>query len=316
MITSLSPSVSYTFDTPHKIQQVGMQMDVQRYVTSQKSLNGNKDKERAFILSKGLISSALEHIVFEALHEGSKGMSALKALMVASELGIPVYKVDLTNSQNILPKLQVSPEILKDISNAINSEKEVIIPERNFQYNAWSGNGYIILDPETGAGTYMISGGLAGGSTTEEDDSVVDALIGILKESTLAAADVLVDILIELKALSRVLIAIKAVVGYIATVITGFLSALDMYNNTGSIWKGFGGFAVTVTVSLIAGLAIAWLVPGLGPFLAAVAIVAVIAAAYLIETVLLDMIREASLLIFRQRFYVFKWTLIGNEFSI
>jgi hypothetical protein len=316
MITSLSPSVSYTFDTPYKIQQVGMQMDVQRFVTSQKSLDGNKDKERAFILSKGLISSALEHIVFEALHEGSKGMSALKALMIASELGIPVYKIDVTNSQSILPKLQVSPEILQDISNAINSEKEVIIPERNFQYNAWSGNGYIILDPETGAGTYMISGGLAGGSTTEEDDSVVDSLISILKESTLAAADVLVDILIELKALSRVLIAIKAVVGYIATAITGFLSALDMYNNTGSIWKGFGAFAVTVTVSLLAGLAIAWLIPGLGPFLAIVAIVAVIALAYLIETVLLDMIREASLLNFRQRFYVFKWTLIGNEVSI
>ncbi len=32
----------------------------------------------------------------------------------------------------------------------------------------WSGTGYIVTNPETGAGAYMISGGLNGGAASEE----------------------------------------------------------------------------------------------------------------------------------------------------
>ncbi len=42
----------------------------------------------------------------------------------------------------------------------------VIIPERGMEWDDWEGTGYLILNPETGAGEYMISGGLSGGSTS------------------------------------------------------------------------------------------------------------------------------------------------------
>jgi hypothetical protein len=44
----------------------------------------------------------------------------------------------------------------------------VVIAQKNqITYNNWTGTGYIVLDPDTGAGAYMISGGLSGGSTTD-----------------------------------------------------------------------------------------------------------------------------------------------------
>ena len=51
---------------------------------------------------------------------------------------------------------------INDIRNSVNAGKKVFISKTNVQYNDWYGVGYIILDPTTGAGAYMISGGLAG----------------------------------------------------------------------------------------------------------------------------------------------------------
>lgn len=42
----------------------------------------------------------------------------------------------------------------------------MIIPEQEIEINQWSGVGYMVLDPDTFACGYMISGGLAGGSMT------------------------------------------------------------------------------------------------------------------------------------------------------
>jgi len=38
-----------------------------------------------------------------------------------------------------------------------------MVSKTNITYNGWTGVGYIIIDPDTGAGAYMISGGMSGG---------------------------------------------------------------------------------------------------------------------------------------------------------
>ena len=40
------------------------------------------------------------------------------------------------------------------------------LPARTVTIGSWSGSGYIVLDPKSGAGAYMISGGLNGGSSS------------------------------------------------------------------------------------------------------------------------------------------------------
>lgn len=50
-----------------------------------------------------------------------------------------------------------------DITNAVNAGKVVTVSKTNINFNGWNGCGYIITNPETGAGGYMISGGTNGG---------------------------------------------------------------------------------------------------------------------------------------------------------
>lgn len=45
----------------------------------------------------------------------------------------------------------------------INAGNVITVPEKNVTIGGWVGTGYMILDPESGAGTYMIDGGAAGG---------------------------------------------------------------------------------------------------------------------------------------------------------
>lgn len=58
-------------------------------------------------------------------------------------------------------ELQV--EMVKaDIQNGVNAGKEVTVSKTEINFNGWTGCGYIIIDPNTGAGAYMISGGMNG----------------------------------------------------------------------------------------------------------------------------------------------------------
>ncbi|WP_288999303.1 hypothetical protein [uncultured Psychrobacter sp.] len=54
---------------------------------------------------------------------------------------------------------------MTDIRNGVNAGKTITVHDTQITLNGWSGTGYTILDPESGAGAYMIGGGLDGGYT-------------------------------------------------------------------------------------------------------------------------------------------------------
>jgi len=76
---------------------------------------------------------------------------------------IPIYTINQSNIDTILPQLQVDHDVKTDIQNAVNAGKVVTVSKTNITYNGWTGCGYIIIDPTTGNGAYMISGGMNGG---------------------------------------------------------------------------------------------------------------------------------------------------------
>jgi hypothetical protein len=78
-------------------------------------------------------------------------------------LNIPIYHIDSTNVATAVPKLQVSSAVKTDVQNAVAAGRVVTIPQRSFVKDGFTGVGYIVFDPATGAAGYMISGGLAGG---------------------------------------------------------------------------------------------------------------------------------------------------------
>ncbi len=143
-----------------------LMMDIQRYVQSPFSITGDLEQEREFTKIQGLNTSFYEHAVIENLMN-IETVSAVKALQIANESGIPIYSITDVNINEILPLLTVSQEVKNDIQNSVNAGKEVTISKDNILLNEWSGVGYIVRNPATGEGAYMISLGLSGSGTTQ-----------------------------------------------------------------------------------------------------------------------------------------------------
>jgi hypothetical protein len=133
--------------------------------------DGDVTKEKTYMDIAGLVSSYNEHDILEKIDEFS-AVSVVKALQTASAGGISIQQVNSANIKTVLPALQVSSEIKTDIQNAVNAGKEVTIPQTNVQIDDWNGIGYIVKDPSSGAGSYVISGGLAGGDSTSNQDGM------------------------------------------------------------------------------------------------------------------------------------------------
>ena len=154
--------VSYSFGTPLKASFGGLFIDVDRNLYAPFAKDGDKNKMVNFMLTSGFHASSMEHAIFEQTYNVG-GISAVKVLQIANNKGIPIYRIDSTNLSTVLPLLQVSNEVKQEIQNHVNAGNVVTIPKQNIQYFDWVGVGYITINPNTGAGGYIISGGYAGG---------------------------------------------------------------------------------------------------------------------------------------------------------
>lgn len=163
-ITTLDINISYFFGIPRSVSQGGLNIDVDRDVYSTASLAGYTNRSKAFMNISGMTSSAWEHRIFEAF-VNTPSVSAMKLLKYANQQGISILTIDSGNIGQLLSTLQISNDVKTEIQNAINAGKKVIVSQSEVQYYDWKGVGYVVLDPTTGAGAYMISGGLAGGGT-------------------------------------------------------------------------------------------------------------------------------------------------------
>jgi hypothetical protein len=111
--------------------------------------------------------SAYEHLVPEKFwtneQNPGEGVSAVKALAKAAAAGQKIYTLTAQNAAMVY-RLQVDDAIRMEIQNALNAGRTVTVHEAPFTVSGWTGTGYIIDDPATGAGAYKISGGMNGGS--------------------------------------------------------------------------------------------------------------------------------------------------------
>jgi hypothetical protein len=151
--------------------------------------------------TSGMNGSSLEHAVpeqmFSTQENPVEGISAVKALQIANNQGIPIYTIKQSNINTILPQLQVDADVKTAIQNAVNAGKEVTVSKTNITLNGWTGCGYIIINPSTGAGAYMISGGLSGAAILLLIGAILLA-IGIFAELPAAVVLAVVTILITL----------------------------------------------------------------------------------------------------------------------
>ena len=90
----------------------------------------------------------------------AEAISAVKAIAIAQSEGQKIYTINKDNAATALPKLT---GISAEIRSAIEAGKEVSFHEKAISAHGWSGQGYIIVAPETGAGAYLIEGKGNGG---------------------------------------------------------------------------------------------------------------------------------------------------------
>ena len=174
---SLIVHVQEVFGIPIGIRSKGMMMDVDRVMQSVFAKDGNLDNVKQYMLASGSNSSVNEHAIPEQLfstpNKSVMGISAAKALQIANSQGTPIFTINQSNVNATLPQLQVDSIVKADVQNAVNAGKAVTISKTNIGYNGWTGCGYIIIDPSTGAGAYMISGGANGGMILEAVCSII-----------------------------------------------------------------------------------------------------------------------------------------------
>ena len=138
----------------------------------------------AYNRMRGQYASAMEHAAPEAfwvdktkcshtdengriqnptLNPCAEAISAVKAIAIAQSEGQKIYTINKANAQTALAKLPIGGEVGSEIRNAVNAGKEVTVHEKSINKHGWKGFGYIVIDPETGAGAYLIEGSGNGG---------------------------------------------------------------------------------------------------------------------------------------------------------
>jgi len=172
----------------------GLNLDVghMRYIRWSKT--NDKAAWIAYNRMRGQQASALEHATPEAfwidrtqcrytdetgtlqnpsLPDCPQAVSAVKAIAIAASQGQKIYTITQKNAAAALPKLSLSRGVAEEIQNAIAAGKEVTVHEKAINAYGFSGFGYIIIDPDTGVGGYLIEGKGSGGFLKFTDDNAI-----------------------------------------------------------------------------------------------------------------------------------------------
>ena len=151
-------------------------MDVDHMSSIRVNKNNNRERWVAFNRAIGARMSAMEHLVPEEMYSAddnpAHGISAVKALQLAAAEGQKIWTVTQSNLNQAMAALNLSSAVEADIRNAVRTGKEVSAHEDTINFHGRPSAGYMVIDPETGAGGYLIAGGENGGviSAEKRDD--------------------------------------------------------------------------------------------------------------------------------------------------
>ncbi len=151
-------------DAPISVEGGGTSIDL-KY--DHVSLSSDKNDTIDFNLQRGFTVSGFEGTVLEEIYNVTS-ISTLTIFNKAITENIPIHIItkDTLDKLNLLDISSSDKNIIRELLNK-SSLYYALVPENNSQIGNWHGNGYIIIDIETGAGKYLIYGGLAGGITSD-----------------------------------------------------------------------------------------------------------------------------------------------------
>ena len=162
-IIGFNVNVTYAFGVPSELKEGGIFLDIGHDVHCVVSNDNSNESEKKFMLEAGMYASAMEHGVLEQV-TGVESVSTIKALQYAQQNNVLIHYINKDNLDTELAQLNFSDQLIGDIRSSVNSGKVIIIPEHEIAIHQWTGVGYMVLDLDTFACGYMISGGMAGGA--------------------------------------------------------------------------------------------------------------------------------------------------------
>ncbi|QEY16799.1 hypothetical protein D0C16_12955 [Cellvibrio sp. KY-GH-1] len=188
---STNLQTQYWYGLPRNVTFGGLSMDIDHMKQQRNSKTNNKDETIAFSQSIGSRMSAMEHLVPEQMFstetEKAQGISAVKALAIASQQGQKIWTITNDNVNLALSRINLGADAEDDIRNAVNAGKIATAHETRINFNGWVGEGYTLIDPNTGAGAYMISGGGNGGFLKKLGNLFIKGqlILGLMKSTLL-----------------------------------------------------------------------------------------------------------------------------------
>ena len=178
--TNLSPL--YWFGLPRNVRVNGLTMDVDRYQSYRVHTNNDHSQWVAFNRAMGSQMSAMEHLVPEEVFSGNDmpahGISAVKAIQLAAAEGQRIWTITQDNLTEALAASQLPSKAQADIRHSVQAGMEVTAHEEPVNFYGRQFTGYIVLDPETGAGGFLIGSGENGGEI--QTSSGLDAVSWLL----------------------------------------------------------------------------------------------------------------------------------------
>lgn len=166
-LLSSEVDVTYLFDRPFSFTSRGLNLDVGLNWLTRLPIDGDDSQAAEVAQIAGMDSSSLEHQIWEEVVV-IDSVSTIKGLQYASEQGIPIYSIDQSNIDTIMPLLTLSQGVKDTIRQHVNEGDgwTVMVHRDPITYNQWHGAVWIQEDPATGNAGYWISGSLQGGSTS------------------------------------------------------------------------------------------------------------------------------------------------------
>ena len=108
-------------------------------------------------------------------------VSTGKIFYEASVQGIPIHILDDPETlETELAAISAYSNVKDHILSYVNAGYTAMIPQRNITVGSWSGQGWIVMDEETGSAGYMICGGLHGDNTIISGGSLSQAINNLI----------------------------------------------------------------------------------------------------------------------------------------
>jgi len=265
---STSLSTSYFYGTPRNVSTAGMVMDVDRVFNINVDKNNDKQNRLNYSQLIGGRYSVMENLLpeqmFSTEDSPAEGISAVKAIALASSQGQKIWNITQANLSTALSEINLSSVVEQEIRNSVNTGKVVTTHEQPLNVNGWVGAGYIILDPDTGAGAYKIAGGNNGGFV----DAIFAAVAGLLGyvDGALNHLPKYKDIWFSenLKSMASL-----ARASFIVGILASLASLANAYNAGATGWNLVGHVLVTIVAFTLTLLAVSFLASVGGVFFGA-----------------------------------------------